>query len=537
MIDVETFLDYLRISGLVEPIVLDSALIEINQELAGREVNRFAYIAQSLVKRYVLTAWQVRQLAKGRYKGFFLRQYKILGHLGTGGMSTVYLAEHTLMQRRVAIKVLPKKRLSKSIYLQRFIREAQAVAALNHPNIVHAYDIDREGDINYIVMEYFNGENLQAVVDKNGPMPFERIVRIVHQAATALSHAHHAGIVHRDVKPGNILVNKEDNVKLLDLGLALLDEQQFNGRISSIQEDTILGTADYLAPEQAIDSHQVDARADIYGLGCVIYFCLTGHPPFPEGSVSKRLLAHQQNEPPSMLIDRPDMPLDLLELCNKMMAKQPASRQQTAIEVANDMERWLVEHGYAAPSNSQDNAVTRVDSQHTVTPSFASRERLMQILKQMEDDARHHDIINGHDSDFSVLGEEGNVNLFDSTASHAISRPGAVIEREIVADVTPPNGDRHDPELSAVNEIERNRSITRRGETQGKIAGLRSSQTIPVVYKEDSNQSLPTVPALWYNQVPVWFWSIFAASVFTSIFLAGVLATLLTFLSKTGIGE
>ena len=315
MLSVANFLELLRRSNLVEPASLDQALAEIESESTEKQLDDIEYVSGQLVARYLITAWHARQLFKERYKGFFLRQYKILGHLGTGGMSSVYLAEHRLMQRRVAIKILPRKRLAKSIYLERFVREAQAIASLDHPNVVRAYDIDHEGDLHYIVMEYFDGKNLQNLIEKEGKPPFARIVNILRQAADALAHAHEVGVIHRDVKPSNILVNETGDVKILDLGLALLDDKLFEGRITHIQEDTILGTADYLAPEQALDSHRVDARADVYGLGGVLYFCLTGHPPFPDGTVSQRLLAHQTKEPPSILIDRPDTPDDLVNLC------------------------------------------------------------------------------------------------------------------------------------------------------------------------------------------------------------------------------
>ena len=542
MIDADTFLDYLRRSGLVEPAVLDEALAEIDREMEGHSYDRLSYLTQSLVGRYLLTAWQVRQLSKGRYKGFFLRQYKILGHLGTGGMSTVYLAEHTVMQRRVAIKVLPKKRLEKAIYLQRFVREAQAIATLDHPNVIRAYDIDREGDTHYIVMEYFEGENLQHLVERESRLPFEQIVRIVHQAAQALTHAHQIGVVHRDVKPGNLLINQEGKVKMLDLGLALLDERQFEGRISSIQEDTILGTADYLAPEQAIDSHRVDARADIYGLGGVLYFCLTGHPPFPEGSVSKRLLAHQQKEPPSILIDRPDTPADLVALCGKMMAKQPGARQQSAREVARDMEQWLVRHGHAAPGEFAG-VGEELEPMPLADPEglIVGRGKLLRLIQQMEEDARHQDQPPGHDSDFSVLGGEVNVNLLDSGVSSGMHRPGGTsAEKRLFAEIRRNARREHaeeDPILMAINEIEHNRSRARRAIVRENVVGIRSSQSLPVIGEPapTTHQHMIDDSQPWYRQVPVWFWSLFAASVFTAIFMAGVLATLITVMLRMSV--
>lgn len=567
MVDTATFLDHLRRSGLIETDFLEEALEQIEAEAGEHGIKNADYLAQALVNRYLLTEWQLRQLKKGRYKGFFLRQYKILGHLGTGGMSTVYLAEHTVMQRRVAIKVLPKKRLEKEIYLQRFIREAQAIATLDHPNIIRAYDIDQEGDVHYIVMEYFNGINLQQLLDREKSLPFERIVRILRQAAIALEHAHGIGVVHRDIKPGNLLVDEWNNVKLLDLGLALLDERLFEGRISSIQEDTILGTADYLAPEQAIDSHRVDARADIYGLGGVLYFCLTGHPPFPEGSVSKRLLAHQQTEPRSILVSRPDAPHDLVLLCRRMMSKNPRDRQQTAAEVVRDMEHWLIDNRYAVPSEfvrpmGEDSLKEDHDAAGNAEEPLNSHGKLLSLMKQLEEADKEPLNEKGpqpHESDFSVLGGEVSINLFDTGASSGLRAIGDDSEKDQqlfkeMREKAKAEAEGGDPILIALNEIERTRRRTRYGTANSAtvVPALRRSQTMPKLPSSPQHSqptpasppneavsspapNTPSEPAVplpaWYRLVPVWFWSLFAASVFTAVFLAGVLAALLAMMS------
>ncbi|MDR1964579.1 MAG: serine/threonine protein kinase [Planctomycetaceae bacterium] len=552
MISVAQFLDLLRRSGLVDSVKLDEALASIESEAAESQLDDVQYIASSLVKRYLLTVWQAKQLLKKRYKGFFLRQYKILGHLGSGGMSSVYLAEHTLMQRRVAVKVLPRKRLEKSIYLERFVREAQAIASLDHPNIIRAYDIDHEGDVHYIVMEYFPGENLQKIVEKEGKMELVRIVNILRQTADALAHSHEVGVIHRDVKPGNILVNTQGDVKILDLGLALLDERLYEGRITHIQEDTILGTADYLAPEQALDSHRVDARADIYSLGGVLYFCLTGHPPFPDGSVSKRLLAHQQKEPPSILLDRRDTPEDLVHLCQKMMSKQPENRQQSAMEVAHDLENWLIKHGYAEPPEpsyeaannelsrsafsafpaSKTGAKTGNKLSNSTAMRIVGQGKLLQILHQMDaqDARKSHAETAGHDSDFSILGEEVNINLLDSIhGSSMFSRTGnsASGQSSVGSQVG-------DPIFHVLNEIERERSRLRR---QNAVPSASKSPTPTTLTK--TSEPKPSEPKpleskqgmdAWYRHVPVWFWTLFLSGYAAAIFLAGILVTLLVFL-------
>ena len=205
-------------------------------------------------------------------------------------MSSVYLAEHLLMQRRVAIKVLPHNRVSDSSYLARFHLEAQAVAALDHPNIVRAYDLDNDGKIHYLVMEYVEGRDLHALVCQRGPLDYHTAANYIAQAATGLDHAHHCGLIHRDIKPANLLVAVNGTVKILDMGLAKFTAET-RPAPSFAQDEHVLGTADYVAPEQAVNSQLVDHRADIYSLGCTFYFLLTGHPPFATGTSLERMTA------------------------------------------------------------------------------------------------------------------------------------------------------------------------------------------------------------------------------------------------------
>ncbi|MDD3588009.1 MAG: serine/threonine-protein kinase, partial [Thermoguttaceae bacterium] len=351
----DEFLDYLRRSDLVPSEQLDTAIDHIRQDENTERIKDADSVALELVNKGLITNWHVRQLMKRKYKGFYLRKYRILGHLGTGGMSTVYLAEHTVMHRRVAIKVLPKKKLANSAYLIHFVQEAQAIATLDHPNIVRAYDIDQLDDIHYIVMEYFEGVNLKQLVEKEGPLAYEDAVVYVRQAALGLMHAHRVGVFHRDIKPENLLVNDLGILKILDLGLAMLDEAALPQMTqSAVDEGKIIGTADYLAPEQAINSSKIDGRADIYSLGATLYFCLTGHPPFPFGTISQRLMAHQKETPASIFKDRPDAPDDLVRICTHMMEKKPENRFRSAAEVVRVCERWLIHHGVAEENDFPD---------------------------------------------------------------------------------------------------------------------------------------------------------------------------------------
>ncbi len=346
---VDNFLDLVRRSGLVERDQLSRVVLQLQEE-NGEAAADTERVAEHLVTTGLLTRWQCDKLLEGRHKGFFLGKYKLLAHLGTGGMSSVYLAEHVLMQRRVAIKVLPKNRVADSSYLQRFHREAQAAAALDHRNIVRAYDVDNDGDVHYLVMEYVEGRDLQVIVKEKGPLAYHVAADYIRQAAIGLAHAHAAGLIHRDIKPANLLVDRSGVVKVLDLGLARFTEDD-KASLTVAYDENVLGTADYLAPEQALDSHGVDARADIYSLGCAFYYLLTGQPPFPEGTLPQRLMMHQKSPPPDITKKRPDAPSDLVNICLKMMAKKPAGRYQSAAEVAEALAEWLLAHGFSCDSN------------------------------------------------------------------------------------------------------------------------------------------------------------------------------------------
>lgn len=342
----ESFLNVVRQSNLVTSDVLKRVLTELRED--GAAIDSAKAIADHLVERNLLTRWQAEKLLQGKHKGFFLGKYRLLKLLGKGGMSSVYLAEHVLMRRQCAIKVLPTKRVNDTSYLGRFHREAQAVASLDHPNIVRAYDVDKEmekdAEIHFLVMEFVDGRSLQEIVQQDGPLCYQTAADYIRQSAEGLAHAHDAGMVHRDIKPGNLLIDRNETVKLLDMGLARFFHEGDEESLTVAHDEKVLGTADYLAPEQALDSHSVDARADLYSLGCTFYFLLTGHPPFVEGTLAQRLMCHQTKQPPPVTNDRPDMPKDLLPILEKMMAKKREDRYQTAFEIARDLGLWLVEH-------------------------------------------------------------------------------------------------------------------------------------------------------------------------------------------------
>ncbi|MEZ5940977.1 MAG: protein kinase [Planctomycetaceae bacterium] len=344
----ESFVAILKRSSLLSAEKLQSS---IDEYCKGREQHDPKEFVQGLIASGDLTDWQADKLLKGRHKGFFLGKYKLLRIIGKGGMSSVYLAEHVLMKRQCAIKVLPWKFVKNSSFLDRFYREAQLVAQLDHPNIVRAYDVDseKEGnlDIHFLVMEYVAGRNLYEIVSIDGPMEPAHAVDLLKQGTAGLAYAHNAGLVHRDIKPGNFIVDEHGHLRLMDLGLARITEDDDTTSLTVANDEKVLGTADYLAPEQAVDSHTVDPRADLYSLGCTLYFMLTGEPPFNEGTLTQRLLAHQTKEPPAIEKKRPDTPADLAEILRKLMQKKPEDRYQTADEVYSVLGDWLRDHGCA----------------------------------------------------------------------------------------------------------------------------------------------------------------------------------------------
>jgi serine/threonine protein kinase len=339
-LSLDKFIELLGRSQLVEEDRLSALVGEWKSQASTSQLDDAQSLAQHLTATGILTAWQCHKLLEGRHRGFYLGKYKLLDHLGTGGMSSVYLAEHVLMHRRVAIKVLPQNRVSDSSYLARFHFEAQAAAALDHSNIVRVYDLDNDGRIHYLVMEYTEGTDLDALVSRHGPLDFHAAAEYIAQTATGLEHAHQCGLVHRDIKPANLLVDLKGTVKILDMGLAKFTAET-RPAPNFAKDEHVLGTADYLAPEQAVNSQTVDHRADIYSLGCTFYFLLTGHPPFAEGTSLERMTAHQHRAAPSILLERPDAPPEIVAICRRMMEKQPANRYQTAAEVEQALSAWL----------------------------------------------------------------------------------------------------------------------------------------------------------------------------------------------------
>ena len=337
---VPEFLDLVRRSGVAD----DGKLTSYLDRLAADDglPPTPARTADLLIRDGLLTNFQAEQILQGKWKRFTLGKYKVLERLGAGGMAHVFLCEHKLMRRRVAVKVLPTAKAADAPSLNRFYREARAVAAVDHPNLVRAYDIDQDGPLHFLVMEFVDGTNLQELVKKFGPLDVTRACHYAAAAAVGLQHAHEIGLVHRDVKPGNILLDRAGAVKVLDLGLARFFHDG-DDHLTKQYDDAILGTADYLSPEQAEDSHAVDIRTDIYSLGATLYYLLTGGPPFPDGTIPQKLIWLRTRQPRPVRELRPDVPEGLAAVVARMMAKDPADRYDVPADVVEALAPWTAE--------------------------------------------------------------------------------------------------------------------------------------------------------------------------------------------------
>jgi WD40 repeat protein/tRNA A-37 threonylcarbamoyl transferase component Bud32 len=278
-------------------------------------------------------------------------RYRVLEPIGAGGMGTVFKAEHRLMERMVALKVIRRDMTDKPEAVERFRMEVRAAASLSHTNIVTAYDAEQAGDVHFLVMEYVEGESLDKLIQRRGQLPVAEACEYVYQAAMGLQHAFECGMVHRDIKPANILLyhspkrkrgdgrgpvadapGSDAVVKILDFGLArFASERSPSGSLTPL--GAVVGTPDYIAPEQALEPQKADIRADIYSLGCTLYHLLAGQPPFPEGTALQKLMSHQERKPKPIRECRDDLPDELVSVLRRMMAKEPAKRFQTPAAV------------------------------------------------------------------------------------------------------------------------------------------------------------------------------------------------------------
>jgi serine/threonine protein kinase len=321
------------------PLLTSTQQGELVQTLQGRFPDA-RLLARQLLERGWLTSYQINQLFQGRGSDLVLGPYVLLERLGEGGTGRVFTARHQHMNRIVAVKIIRPELVSDAEVVARFRREVQVVSQLTHPNIVHAYDAGPAGSSYFLVTEYVVGTDLDRLVKQKGRLPVEQACDFLRQALLGLQHIHEQRLVHRDIKPSNLLVTEAHAaqpggvLKILDLGLARL-QRPVDGELTGKVTGAIvtLGTLDYMAPEQALDFHGVDIRGDIYSLGCTFFFALTGQPPFASGTVTQKLIRHQQAQPPALEKLRGDVPAAVAATLKRMMAKRPEDRFATPLEV------------------------------------------------------------------------------------------------------------------------------------------------------------------------------------------------------------
>jgi formylglycine-generating enzyme required for sulfatase activity/serine/threonine protein kinase len=339
-VTVEQFIERLTGSGLISAAEVSTFQDSLPPDKRPKDAQQ---LAQALVQHGKLTKYQAQAVWQGKTKGLVFGQYVVLDKLGEGGMGVVLKAQHRRMKRTVAIKVLSPAAVKQAGAVERFHREVEAAAKLEHPNIVTAHDADEHQGMHYLAMQYVDGKDLATIVKDQGPLPVRQAVEYILQAARGLQYAHSKGIVHRDIKPGNLLLDKEGTVKILDMGLALIAgaEAAMGGPERLTATGQVMGTCDYMSPEQAMDTHVADHRTDIYALGCTLYRLLTGHPPYRGETLMQILLAHREKEIPSLCEARPEVPAELDACFQRMVAKEPGDRQQSMAEVITELEAVL----------------------------------------------------------------------------------------------------------------------------------------------------------------------------------------------------
>lgn len=356
---------FLTKSKLLPADEVDAVYRRWQGETGGTDDQAEAF-AKYLVGKRVLTGWQAAMILRGRADGFFLEGYKILDQIGKGQMGGVYKAVHSLGQT-VALKILPASRAKDLRVLGRFQREARLLTQIDHPNVVRAFQVGESAGRHFIAMEHLEGETLDDVLTRRKQLPVGEAVRLIRQALDGLQNLHERRMIHRDLKPANLMVTPapargaadntlEGTVKVLDIGLGreLFADADSDGQTAAqlTAEGAVVGTPDYMAPEQAKDARTSDIRADIYSLGCVLYHCLVGTPPFPDGNIMTQMLKHATEEPPPLSNKLESVPPGLQEVLDRFLAKSPADRYQTPEAAAQALKRFQTGSGGAAPAKA-----------------------------------------------------------------------------------------------------------------------------------------------------------------------------------------
>ncbi len=336
----EDFLKRVVRSGLLDQDQVQSAL----QTVPAEQRDDAVLLADHLVRTGKLSRFQARKLLAGVSRGLLFGPFQVLSLIGKGGMGKVFLVRDSRDGMLRALKVLPPKRArSKERLLARFQREMELSQRVFHPHLCRTFETGQMHGVYYLVLEFIPGQTLSRLVTGEGPLRVARAARLLAEVASGLDHAHQQGLIHRDLKPGNIMITPHDHAKVLDLGLALMEGEPADDPSVTGGQGYVVGTMDYIAPEQTYDPTGVDARADIYSLGCTLYFALTGRPPFTGGTSVEKIRRHRKEEPEPLWTILPDIPMGFAMLVHKMMAKDPADRLGSAREVEESLWSWAEE--------------------------------------------------------------------------------------------------------------------------------------------------------------------------------------------------
>ncbi|MBI1375327.1 MAG: protein kinase [Phycisphaera sp.] len=335
---VDQFVETLTEHAIVSAELLREARAALTGGSAAGSGDDAAALSRTLVDAGWLTPYQAQAALDGQVATLRVGDYVVLHAIGAGGSAQVFKARHRETDHVAAIKLLAKARRDSKVSVKRFLREAEAAARVRHPNIVAAYDAGLHNHAPYLVMEYVEGRDLDAIISETGPLSVDRAVDYVSQAARGLAFAHAHGVIHRDVKPSNILLDAAGAARVLDLGTAHIDMPDHKSNAGLTSTGGILGTAYYMAPEQAENAKGVDERADIYSLGCTLFKLITGDVPYEGKSAIEVLVAHRIRQIPSMLALCPDVPPRVQAVFERMVAKDVADRYPTMTQTLDDLD-------------------------------------------------------------------------------------------------------------------------------------------------------------------------------------------------------
>ncbi len=365
--------------------IVDSTLLSVEEvtEYVHRLPDRHAkdaveVLANALIQAKKLTRFQDGRVRANQVKGLVLGNYLVLDEIGRGASGTVFRARHRHMTRIVALKMIPPAMLQNPTVAKRFEREVEVMSRVSHPNFVTAYDAGEDKGAYFLILEFVDGYDLSKPIQGGKSVPLDLAIEYTLQAARGLAHAHQMGIIHRDIKPANLLLGKDGVVKILDMGLARLEEEAGAG---ITQSGSVMGTVDYMPPEQTIDAKTVDHRADIYSLGCTMYHLATGHPVFDADNLIGKLIAHREQPLPKLGDACEDVPPELEAIFQKMAAKNPKDRYQSMQEVVSDLEALY------HPTPAETDVPPKKAPPKKVPPRNVSPEMVDPVILEESDDA------------------------------------------------------------------------------------------------------------------------------------------------------